>query len=414
MSRRLRILVFTPSLPYPPIWGFGIRVYQTVRHLAARHEVSLLTYAGPEQAEHVARLRQECHAVHVVPPPCRNRRLAQLVSLASSASFLRADLYSEAMQSTIDALLRRERFDIIQVESSHLGGFDFHGRATLILDEHNIEYELLQRMVQTERAPLRRLFNWAEYRKFRREEQGCWDRADGVVMTSERERDLLRGLRPDKPAVCAPNGVDIEYFRPPDAVPDPGSVVLTGLMRYRPNIDAALFFAQDVLPRIRRVRPDVVFTVVGAGPPEEIKQLAGPHIVVTDMVPDVRPYIRRAAALVVPLRMGSGTRLKVLEGLAMGKAMVSTSVGCEGIAVRDGEHLLIADDADAFARAVLRLLDDRDLAAALGRRGRTLAEREYSWESVVAGLEAFYGRVLAHAPQARRVPDAVPPGVPAT
>lgn len=395
---RQRILIFTPSLPFPPIWGSGIRVYQMVRHLARRHEVTLLTYAEPGSEEAVARLAQECHAVHTVTPPVRDRRRMQATSLLSRTSFLQADLYSDAMQAKIDCLLREKRFDIIQMESSHLGKFDFHGRATLVLDEHNIEYELLQRMVQTERVPLRRLFNWFEYQKFRREEQRCWGSADGVTMTSERERDLVRRLRPGKPVVCAPNGVDIDYFQPTDVQSDPNSVVFTGLMRYRPNIDAALFFARDVLPRIHRVRPEVVFTIVGAGPPLELQDLASPNIIITNVVADVRPYAHAAGALVVPLRMGSGTRLKVLEGLSMAKAIVSTSVGCEGIAVRDGEHLLIADDSDAFAAAVLRVLEDQDLAAALGLRGRALAEHEYSWESIVSGLEGFYAQILSEAP----------------
>ena len=410
MSRKLRILVVTPSLPFPPIWGFGIRVYQMVRHLARRHEVSLLTYAGPGQEEHVARLGQECRAVHTVPPPARNRRRMQAVSLLSPRSFLQADLYSDAMQAKINALLREHEFDIIQVESSHLGGFDFGGRAALILDEHNIEYELLQRMVQAERAPLRRLFNWAEYRKFRREETQCWNQADGVVLTSERERNVLQDLMPGRAVACVPNGVDIEFFQPSEATPDGDSIVLTGLMRYRPNIDAALYFVQDVLPRIHRVRPEAVFTVVGAGPPDEVRALAGPHVVVTDMVPDVRPYVRQAGALVVPLRMGSGTRLKVLEGMAMGKALISTTIGCEGIDVRNEEHLLIADDPDAFARAVLRALEDRELAAGLGRRGRELTERQYSWEAVVEGLNDFHATVRpGRVPETLREPrPAVP------
>jgi glycosyltransferase involved in cell wall biosynthesis len=141
----------------------------------------------------------------------------------------------------------------------------------------------------------------------------------------------------------------------------------------------------------------VTFTIVGADATEEVQRLAGPGVVVTGTVPDVRRYVARAAAVVVPLRMGSGTRLKVLEGLAMGKALVSTSLGCEGIDVRDGEHLLIADDPRDFAAAVLRLLDDSGAAAALGQRGRALAVAQYSWATVVEGLEGFYTDMLSRA-----------------
>lgn len=394
-SAQLNILIVTPSLPFPPIWGFGIRVYQIAKHLAKTHRVSLLTYAGPEATDNATALREICHAVHTVAPPKLNRRIAQAISLLSPVSFLQSSLHSPAMQSRIDELLRTEHFDLIQVESSHLGGFQFDTRAPLVLDEHNIEYELLLRMCQTEKSPFRRLFSWAEYRKFHREEQRCWNRADGIIFTSERERALVTSMFPDKPIICGANGVDVGYFQHSEEPPDNDNIVFTGLMSYRPNIDAVQFFVSEVLPLIHRARPAVTFTIVGAGPTDEVRALAGPHVVVTDTVPDVRPFVQQAGALVIPLRMGSGTRLKVLEGLAMGKAMVSTSVGCEGISVRDGEHLLIADNAPAFARATLRVLDDRELAQGLGQKGRLLAEREYSWATIVERLENFYARLLS-------------------
>lgn len=414
-ARRLRILIVTPSLPYPPIWGFGMRVYQLLRLLSARHHVSLLTYATPDDAGRVAALAEVCGAVHTVPsfqPEVGNSRRAQLASLVSPISYQRWRLRSRAMQTAIDRLLVRERFDVVQVESSQMAGFRFGTgvlarrptRPLVLLDEHNIEYELLHRMYREERSLERRVYNWIEYLKVRREEHRAWDEADGCILTSAREAAILRGRRPDKPAVVAPNGVDVDHFRPDAAPSDPASIVFTGLMRYRPNVDAAIYFAQDVLPLIRRVRPEVTFTIVGADATEEVQRLAGPEVVVTGTVPDVRPYVARAAAVVVPLRMGSGTRLKVLEGLAMGKALVSTSLGCEGIDVRDGEHLLVADDPLDFAAAVLRLVDAPGGAAVLGRRGRALAVAQYSWASVGERLEGFYTEMLSRA-ESRRAPD---------
>jgi len=166
-------------------------------------------------------------------------------------------------------------------------------------------------------------------------------------------------------------------------------------MRYRPNIDAALFMVNEVLPLIRKKKPDVVFSIVGAGPSDEVLQLAGPNVVVTGEVPDVRPYALAAGLLVVPLRMGSGTRLKVLEGLSLAKPMVTTSLGCEGIEVENNKHLLIADDAESFAQAVITVLDDSNLAASLGTAGRALVEAKYSWVTIVDVIEKFYERLLA-------------------
>jgi glycosyltransferase involved in cell wall biosynthesis len=176
---------------------------------------------------------------------------------------------------------------------------------------------------------------------------------------------------------------------------------MTGLMHYRPNIDGAIYFVRDVLPLILEVRPKAVFYIVGAGATSELKRLAGPNVVVTDTVPDVRPYLNRASAVVVPLRMGGGTRLKVLEALSMTKAVVSTSLGAEGINVRSGTHLILADRPREFADAVLTVMHDRALATGLAERGRELVMREYRWETVVACLESFYHQLLSAGTVAR-------------
>ncbi len=394
-----KILVLTPSLPFPPIWGFGIRVYQIVKNLAQRHQVTLLTYGKSDQADSVAVIEQDGVKVHLVSPPHEeegnSKRFAQLSSLLSAVSFQRRGLQSAAMQHKLDKLLAEESFDIIQVESSQMSGFNFGKKSKILIDEHNIEYELLHRMYKTEKSPARKLYNWLEYEKFRREEQACWRDADGIILTSGREEEILKELLPQAQSTVAPNGVDVNYFCPVTEPPDMNSIVLTGLMRYRPNIDAAIYFVREILPLILARRPHTVFSIVGAGPPEEVLQLASQNVVVTGTVPDVRPYQEKAGVLVVPLRMGSGTRLKVLEGLSMSKAMVSTSLGCEGIGVHHNKELLIADDPEKFAQCVLQLIDDQTLAHKLGAAGRELALRQYSWRSVVDTLEIFYDRIMS-------------------
>lgn len=392
----MKILFVTPYLPYPPMSGWRTRVYQLMRGLAGRHDVTLLSYRRPEHDADIVALR-EIATVHPVMHALTmgsDKRRDQLTSLLSPASYQWRRLRSTVMQQAISRLLAAERFDLIQVESSPMAGFDFGRETPVLIDEHNIEYELLYRLYQEERSPARKLYYRLEYTKFRREELRCWQRSAGSIFTSEREEQIFRGLLPNKPTITAPNGVDIDYFSPADEPADPDSIVFTGLMSYRPNVDAVLYFVREVLPLIVRSRPNARFTVVGASVPEEIRRLAGPNVAVTGTVPDVRPYLARAGAVVVPLRMGSGTRLKVLEGLAMGKAMVSTSLGCEGIDVADGDHLLIADEPPSLSRAILRLLDDPALGAALGRRGRALTEAHYSWPAIVATLEGFYDQVL--------------------
>jgi sugar transferase (PEP-CTERM/EpsH1 system associated) len=393
----MRILILSPVLPYPPTWGFVTRVYHFVRLLARKHDVTLVSYAdGTADGEHLARLKAVCGDVHTVPAPISkdSKRLHQLKSLFSPVSYQWRSHRSDAMQRTLTEITGRHRFDVIQIESSQMGCFELDRRAALVLDEHNIEYELLYRTFKTEASPVRRAYNWIEFRKFKREEISAWQRSTGTVTTSAREAEMIREMVPGKPTKSVPNAVDVEYFSPSAEPEDPDAIVLTGLMKYRPNVDAAVYFVRDVLPRIVAARPNLVFYVVGGEPPDEVKQLAGRNVVVTGTVPDVRPYVRKAAVFVVPLRMGSGTRLKVLEGLSMAKAMVSTSLGCEGIDVEDQKHLLIADDPASFAASVLRLLDDAALAKRLTAAGRELVIRQYRWETVVDDLETFYDELL--------------------
>jgi len=394
----LRILILTPSLPYPPIWGFGIRVYEFVRLLARRHQVSVVTYAEPGEEEKIAAVNAVCHAVHTVPrvPETeRSKRLAQLSSTFSRDSYQRRRLFSPLMQQKLNEVMGREPFDVVQIESSQLAGYSLNPLAVSVLDEHNIEYELLYRMYSTEGSPLRRMYNWLEFQKFKREEVSSWQSVSGVVSTSAREERIMRGAAPGTPMMVAPNAVNVDYFCPSEEPIDADALVMTGLMHYRPNVDGAVYFVSEVLPRILASRPNTVFYIVGAGATSELKRLTSANVVVTDTVADVRPYVYKSAVFVVPLRMGGGTRLKVLEGMSMSKAVVSTSVGCEGIDVSHNEHLLVVDEPRAFADAVLQLMSDRPRRLELGRAGRELVERQYRWDSVVDRLEGFHARLVA-------------------
>lgn len=391
----MRILVVASDLPAPPTWGAAIRNYQFISRLGTRHQVWLLTYSGRRQDERVTDLEDAGITVRTVPWSAPPKRLTQLGSVFSLRSHAGAMLYRPAMQSAIDRLLIEARPHVVLVEGSLLGCFRFgEGEGfPIVLDEHNVEYELLRRTWQTEHSPIRKAFGYLEYRKFRREERSAWRRAAWVVCTSERECAIVRAEGGFARASSVPNGVDPDQLRPSTEPPETNRLVFTGRMDYRPNTDAVVYFVRAVLPLIHRRRPDVIFTVVGAGPPPAVQQLAGPRVEVTGPVPDVRPYWRRAAVAVVPIRFGGGTRLKVVEALAMGRPVVSTSLGCEGIDVVPGEHLLVADSPPRFADAVVRVLSDPELGGALGRRGRALVEARYGWPALAQQLEAVLREV---------------------
>jgi glycosyltransferase involved in cell wall biosynthesis len=385
------VLVVSAHLPYPPRWGFGTRVYQLMRQISSRHDATLLCYAAPGD-ENVERLRQEfpVEVVHREKRGVAGKRASQLRSLASRVPYDVWTTHSREMQRVIDRLCAEKSFDIVQLESTLLALFEFPPEARIVIDEHNVDYEVYARMHETERSPLRRAFYRSQERRFERFEQRGWQEVAAVVATSEREAEIMRRHAPDTRVTAVPNGVDVEYFRLDSTPVEPGTLVFNGVLDYRPNIDGVNFLVDEVLPLVRKHRPDVRVTVVGRGSDGDVKALRRRGADATGEVPDVRPYLQGAEIVVVPIRMGSGTRLKVVEGLAMGRPVVSTTLGCEGVNVRDGEHLLIGDNAAAFAMQIVHLFEHPEIGEALGRAGRKLTEREYSWDYAGERLEQVY------------------------
>jgi glycosyltransferase involved in cell wall biosynthesis len=334
------------------------------------------------------------------------KRYAQLRSLASLEPYFAREAFSPKMQRALNELCARRSFDVVQLEGTVLGKLAIPAHVRVVLDEHNIDYEVFRRMCEGERSLPRRTFNRWEYERVRRLEQRCWARVDGCIVTSEREEPVVAATAPRTLTAVVPNGVDLEYFAPAGGNVEPRTVIFNGTLDYRPNVDAAFYLVEEVWPLVRQRCPDARLTLVGRGAqPRDRRRLSRPGVVVRGEVPDVRPYLERAAVVAVPVRMGGGTRLKVVEGLAMGKAMVSTSLGCEGIAVTDRKHLLIADDAEQFASRVVELFEHPTFGEALGRAGRTLMEAQYSWEHAVNRLEELYERVTVDSSSRR--PDRV-------
>jgi glycosyltransferase involved in cell wall biosynthesis len=191
-----------------------------------------------------------------------------------------------------------------------------------------------------------------------------------------------------------PNGVDVDYFLPRGLECEPDTMVFNGTLHYRPNLDAAYYLVDEIWPLVEQRCPHARLTIVGRGAEADLRRLRRPNVVVTGEVPDVRPYLERAAVVGVPVRMGGGTRLKVVEALAMGKAMVSTTLGCEGVKALHRKHLWIADDAESFASGVAMLFADAAQATALGLAGRALMEEAYSWDMAGTLLEGLYRRIV--------------------
>jgi polysaccharide biosynthesis protein PslH len=373
--------------------------------LARRHEVSAAALSSPTFDRGVAEraMREYCREVVLVPSRSERfpKRLVQLRSLASSRSFEANFNALPTFREALDRLLSKVAFDVVVV-SSGLGLTKYHldssppgmGPPRVILDEHNIEFDL-QRQMRSSGNALRRLHHAINWAKVRREETEDWASLDGITFTSVPDQDRALAIVPTMRSAVVPNAVDVAAFEPRAGDPKPDGVTLMffGINDYYPNTDGILYFIREVWPRIAESRPSVRLKIVGPRPTPEILAQSSPRIEIAGKVDDVRLHLASAQAVIVPLRIGGGTRFKVLEAMAMAKPIVSTTIGAEGIDVVHEKHVLLADDAQSFARAVGRLLEDPDLAWRLGQEGGALVRAQYSWEAAAAKMETFLEEV---------------------
>jgi len=400
--------VLTPQFPYPPHQGTTIRNYNLIAGLARQHEVHLLSFGEPATSQGTP-LDRFCRSVQVVRPPHRSMRQRVKGLLLSRLPDMALRLPSAPFRAALAATLEREKPDIVQVEGIELAQYLFQvaagrpdrGHPLLVFDDHNAEYLLQQRAFETDvRLPRRWVgaaYSFVQWQRLRGYERRACRTADRVIAVSESDAGALRRLAPGLEPIVVPNGVDMEFYTAPvsplDLLAGPAEqdVVFTGKMDFRPNVDAVLWFAQEVLPLIRHESPETRFWVVGRDPHPRLAHLQkDPAVVLTGYVQDIRSRVIGAAVYVVPLRIGGGTRLKVLEAMAMGKAIVSTTLGCEGFDLVAGQELLIANTPADFAAAVVALLRDPARRERLGRAARRFAGSRYDWRIIVPRLEQAY------------------------
>jgi polysaccharide biosynthesis protein PslH len=407
-DRRLSVLFVTPFLPSPPSFGAQRRLHELISGVAAANDVSVLSLIDPSenQGEAIRATEAYCRRVVTVANPAyhtgrAHKRLLQLASLGSPHSYEWLGHSEEPFRAALEQMLTLP-YDVVHFELAPMAGYATacglgrEHRPLLCLDEHNIEYDIVRRTADGEAGALRRAYSAIEWRKVRREERHAWSHLDGCTVTSVRDQEMLLSDEPTAHTAVVPNGVDLDLFCPSRQPVARGARTLLffGAIDYYPNTDAMLFFLQDVFPRLAARYPDLRLRIVGRKPPESILAHRSETVEVTGMVDDVRPWIDQADVVVVPLRIGGGTRLKILEAMAMGKAVVSTTLGAEGIDVVPEQDLLLADDAEAFVAQVGRLLDEPELARRLGASARQLVSSRYSWKTAVERLSTFYRELM--------------------
>jgi glycosyltransferase involved in cell wall biosynthesis len=396
----MRLLYFSPRDCGPLTTGARIRDYQLAKHLSLRADMH---YAGlcaagdlPAPAdcgfEQSLLSREKAYSVGNL-----------LRGLAGPLPVTVLNYTSRRIKEQIARLLEKGRFESVQIEGVHLVEYvavirKVSPRSKIVADWHNIESEIMWRYAETASNPLRKLMALRTAPLIERAENRLLRTCDAHTVVSEREREKLLLRCPEANIALVPNGVDVAYYSAVTPVENAREILFVGSMDYHANVEAVTWFVSKVWPILKASIPDLAFRIVGRDPSAEVRALAAPDVLVTGTVDDIRPFYARAAATVVPLRVGGGTRLKILESMAAGVPVVSTRLGAEGIDVRDGSDIVLADTPAELADGLRRVVTDRILSERLKREGHALVVRLYDWciageqlYAVHAGLTAARG-----------------------
>ncbi|HHT9125406.1 MAG TPA: glycosyltransferase [Candidatus Brocadiia bacterium] len=393
----MNILFICAFIPYPPHGGAYQRTYNLLKHIAKNNDVYLIGFIkeknDPENANYLKKICKEVHAFYLPDDWSRISLVKSLfLNLFSQLPYTAQKYYSMQARQTIAKLIRRVNFDILQCDMIDLAGYiyDYNPKATVLVN-HNVESTLILRHAEVEKNPLKKWFFYLQYKKLLRYERKMCPMFKCCVAVSELDKQQLQLISPQARFSVVPNGVDVDYFQPQKTQVEKNTLIFAGRTDWLPNIDGLKFFYQEILPLIKKEIKDVRLTIIGkARTNNDIGLPLTENVTHLGFVEDVRPYIGKAAVYIVPLRIGGGTRLKILDAMAMGKAIVSTSIGAEGIDVTHGKNILIADTPEDFSKQVIRVLNDSNLRESLGKEGRKLVEEKYSWDIIGKKMDEIY------------------------
>ncbi len=397
----MKILVIDEAFPYPLDTGKKIRTFNLFSRLGRNHEIRYLAYGSSDEPGYRALL--DCGISPLPVSYCRPANSSPLFYVRLFCNLFSRYPYSvsshrtTAFERAIIEDVQAHSPDVIIAEWTPYAVFlDSVTGSKKVIVSHNVESDIWGRYYENETNRLKKWYIGHQFRKMERFEREVVKTANGITAVSELDARTMRSFGQDLSVEVIENGVDLDYFQPAPTPGDAPCLVFTGSMDWRPNQDAAQYFVNDIFPLLKRRTPQMSATFVGRDPSPGVKQLADvPGITITGKVDDVRPYVRNASVYIVPLRIGGGSRLKILEALAMMRPVVSTSVGAEGLNVKHNEQILLADSPSDFAACIERLLGDTALRGRLISAGRNLVEKEYGWDMLAAKLEQFLVRVAS-------------------
>ena len=403
----MRVLWLKTELLHPVDKGGKIRTYQMLKELRREHHITYLTLDDGTAAQDAHMFAREyCHELIGLRHEPRKKFspgfYADLaMNLASPLPYFMTRYRSSAMERQIAERVANGFFDVVVCDFLMPSiNLPRNLQCPTVLFQHNVESLIWKRHYEVNTNPLKRAYLFGQWLKTRRYEREACRRFDAVVAVSPQDRETMEREYGVEGVVDVPTGVDTGYFRPTGKPTDPFNLVFTGSMDWLPNEDAIKYFTERVFPIVKRTIPGVTLTVVGRNPNPGLVELSrrDPSIVVTGGVEDVRPYMERAAAYVVPLRIGGGTRLKIYEAMAMEKPIISTTVGAEGLPLRDGCELLLADTPEEFAAKVVRVISNESYAGELGARAAATVREHFGWRPVA---ESF-AEICRHTTQRSR------------
>ena len=389
----MKILWVNSDFLHPTTRGGQIRTLETLKRLHQRHEIHYAGLLLPSARGAIERSVEYCTKAYPVahhvpadfsPGFCRQICESQFSRLPMAVLRYR----SEALRREVDRLTRTEKFDAVVCDFVFTAP-NISDPGAAILFQHNVESVIWKRHVKHARTFLLKLYFQGQYERMLRYEERVCQGVKRIVAVSQADAQTMQSLYGGGSIAAVPTGVDLDYFTPPEARQSTTDLAFLGSMDWRPNIDGVRWFAADILPLIRRRLPECSLTIVGRSPAPEILRLAeaDPRIHVTGTVPDVRPYLWESAVLIVPLRVGGGTRLKIYEAMAARVPVVSTGVGAEGLDVRDGENIALADSSGAFAERCMALLGDAEARRKQAQAAWEMVSACYSWEVVARKFE---------------------------
>lgn len=382
----MRILFLLPQIPYPPHSGGRIVTWNTVSRFAAEHETHVAClYHSPDELKHLETVRERCASVEAFPARAKWDIPVMLRSLASAWPYKAHRFFNPRMADYVREKAFSGDIDVIHAQNFYTAAYVRGDEPCLRVHyKENVEGNVLLRYSRASRNPAVKAAAWAEGMRTRSYEARSCRKFHRILCISPLDRDALLRLDPSLPAIHQTPGVDRSVYPYLNEASGPPRVVFTGTMSYYPNADGVRMFLRESWPLVKTQVPEAECWIVGAAPPEDIASYDGTQGVrVTGRVDDIGEYIESASVYIVPLRIGGGIRLKILEAMASGRAIVSTSVGCEGLNVKPGEHLRVEDEPASFARAVIELLSDRAGRDALRERARSLIEDVYDWDAII-------------------------------